>query len=289
MVRVPGFDQVREQLKLNFVINGKAESTLNNYLRCLAHLGLHYKISPEQLSEEQIQDYLFHCKNLHKTPSESFFKHTVYGLRSLYKVLGLKDKRIVLPQIKSQNSLPVVLNKQEVKQLLKAPKYLRHRLILGMLYGCGLRSYELCNLKLSDVDFERKTVFIKKQKGNFDRYLPLSKNIISGLKKYIETESPVEFLFNSQVTYDGNPRGLTKSTIQWIIKENRTKINTHKHITSHVLRHTFATHLLEDGLNIMAVKELLGHARIESTIMYLHVTNTGNSIKFSPLDTLYNK
>jgi site-specific recombinase XerD len=253
----------------------------------LAHLGLHYKISPEQLSEEQIQDYLYHCKNLHNTPSESFFKHTVYGLRSVYKVLGLKDKRISLPQIKAQNSLPVVLSKQEVKQLLKAPKYLRHRLMLGMLYGCGLRSYELCNLKLSEVDFERKTVFIRKQKGNYDRYVPLSNLLISGLKKYISTESPVEYLFNSQVTDNGKPRGLSSSSIQWVIKENRSKVDTPKKITAHTLRHTYATHLLEEGLNIMALKELLGHARIETTILYLHVTNTGNSIKFSPLDRLY--
>ena len=253
----------------------------------MAHLGLHYKISPEQLSEEQIQDYLYHCKNLHNTPSESFFKHTVYGLRSVYKVLGLKDKRISLPQIKAQNSLPVVLSKQEVKQLLKAPKYLRHRLMLGMLYGCGLRSYELCNLKLSEVDFERKTVFIRKQKGNYDRYVPLSNLLIRGLKKYISTESPVAYLFNSQVTDNGKPRGLSSSSIQWVIKESRSKVDTHKKITAHTLRHTYATHLLEEGLNIMALKELLGHARIETTILYLHVTNTGNSIKFSPLDRLY--
>ena len=287
MDEVPGFDHVCKQLQRSFVVNGKADSTLSNYLRCLAHLGLHYKISPEELDEEQILDYLFHCKNLHNTPSESFFKHTIYGLRSLYKVLGLKEKRISLPEIKAQRKLPVVLSKQEVKQLLRAPKYLRHRLILGMLYSCGLRSYELCNLKLSDVDFDRKAVFIKKQKGNLDRYVPLSKNIISGLKKYIKTEFPVDFLFNSQVTDNGNPRGLSKNAIQWIVKENRSKINTNKHITSHVLRHTYATHLLEDGLNIMAIKELLGHARIESTLTYLHVANVGNSKKFSPLDTLY--
>ena len=145
-LEVPNFKELSQQLTRSFVVNGKAQSTLNNYLRCLAHLGLHYKISPEQLPEEQLQDYLYHCKNLHKTPSESFFKHTVYGLRSVYKVLGLTAKRISLPQIKAQNSLPVVLSKQEVKQLLKSPKYLRHRLMLGILYGCGLRSYELCNL-----------------------------------------------------------------------------------------------------------------------------------------------
>ena len=105
MLEVPDFVKLSEQLKRNFVVNGKSQSTFSNYLRCLAHLGLHYKISPEQLSEEQIQDYLFHCKGFHNTPSESFFKHTVYGLRSVYKVLKLKDKRITLPQIKAQNKL----------------------------------------------------------------------------------------------------------------------------------------------------------------------------------------
>jgi hypothetical protein len=77
-LEVPNFKELSQQLTHSFVIHGKAQSTLNNYLRCLAHLGLHYKISPEQLREEQIQDYLYHCKNLHNTPSESFFKHTVY-------------------------------------------------------------------------------------------------------------------------------------------------------------------------------------------------------------------
>src|SRR5690606_2555372 len=170
ITEVPGFDSLCEKLSKSFAINGKAKSTLHNYIRCLAHLGLHYKKSPEKLSKELIDDYLFHCQNLHKTPSESFFKHTIFGLRAIYKVLGMKDRQVKLPQIKRQNKLPVVLSKAEVRTLLKAPKYLKHRLILGMLYGCGLRSYELCALRLCDVDFDRKTVFVKRQKGKVDRY-----------------------------------------------------------------------------------------------------------------------
>lgn len=260
---------------------------MNNYTRCLAHLGLHSKQSPETLSVELINDYLFHCQNLHKTPSESFFKHTIFGLRAVYKVLGMKDKRVRLPQIKRQNKLPVVLSKAEVRTLLKAPKYLKHRLMLGMLYGCGLRSYELCALRLCDIDFDRKVVFVKKQKGKLDRYVPLSEHLARGLKKYISTESPKTFLFNSQVTDNGAPRPITTTGIQWVIKENRSKVNTHKTITAHCLRHTYATHLLEEGLNIMSLKELLGHAHIETTLVYLHVANTGSSRKFSPLDTLF--
>ncbi|MDD7888326.1 tyrosine-type recombinase/integrase [Flavivirga sp. 57AJ16] len=201
----------------------------------------------------------------------------------------MEQKRIKLPEIKRQNKLPIVLNKQEVRDLLKAPKYLKHRLMLGLMYGCGLRSYELCNLLQSDIDFERKTVFVKKKKGSRDRYLPLSAHLIRGLKRYLETEHPITYLFNSQVTKQGEPLPITVRAIQWVIKENRSKVATQKKFTAHTLRHSYATHLLEAGLNIISLKELLGHAHIETTMVYLHVANTGSSKKFSPLDTLFSR
>ena len=252
-------------------------------------MALHYNISPEKLDKEAIDDYLFHCKNLHDSPSESFFKHTVYGLRAVYKLLGMNQQKVQLPEIKQDKSLPVVLSHQEVRRLLVAPKYLKHRLMIATHYGCGLRSYELCALKLSDVDFERKTVFVKKQKGRLDRYVPLSNHLARGLKIYIKTEKPHIYLFNSQVTNNGEPLPITVRAIQWVIKENRSKIGSSKQITAHTLRHTFATHLLENGLNLIALKELLGHVRIETTLKYLHVSNSGSSKKYSPLDLLYNK
>ena len=238
---------------------------------------------------ESINEYLFHCQNLHKTPSESFFKHTIYGLRASYKVMGMEQKRIQLPQIRRQKDLPIILNKQEMCSLLKAPKFLKHRLMIGLLYGCGLRSYELCALLQSDVDFDRKTVFVRKKKGKTDRYLPLSVYLIRGLKSYLETEKPIKYLFNSQVTKQGIPQPITVRSIQWILKESRPKVATQKKFTAHTLRHTYATHLLESGLNIVSLKELLGHAHIETTMIYLQVANTGTSKKFSPLDTLFSK
>lgn len=250
---------------------------------------MHFKKSPELLDKEAIDDYLFHCKTLQNTPSESFFKHTVYGLRAIYKILDMDQHKVQLPEIKQDKSLPEVLSLEEVKKLIQAPKYLKHRLMIATLYGCGLRSYELCALKLSDVDFDRKTVFVKKQKGRLDRYVPLSDHLARGLRKYIDTENPQTYLFNSQVTDNGKPLPITVRAIQWVIKENKTKIGTSKKVTAHTLRHSFATHLLENGLNLIALKELLGHVRIETTLMYLHVCNTGSSKKYSPLDLLYNK
>jgi len=277
------------KLDQSFAINGKAKSTLSNYKRCLSHLALHYMCSPEQLNKECIDDYLFYCQNLHKTPSESFFKHTIFGLRAAYKVMDMTALRVMLPKIKRQNNLPVILSKSEVKALIAAPKYLKHKLILALLYGCGLRNYELCNLEQVDIDFDRKTVFVKKQKGNYDRYLPLSDLLAKGLKQYFSTEHPFKWVLNSQVTKEGEVLKLSQSGVRWAIKEAKGKTGIKKKVTAHMFRHTYATHLLEDGLDIVSIKELLGHAYIETTLIYLHVANLGKKPKYSPLDTLYKK
>ena len=289
MLSVPEFGELCKKIDQNFSINGKAKSTLRNYKRCLAHLALHYKTNPINLGEEAINDYLFHCKSLHKTPSESFFKHTIYGLRAVYKIYGLTALRVKLPQIKRQNKLPIVLSKNEVRQFIASPKYLKHKLIIAMLYGCGLRNYELCDLEQKDLDFDRKTVFIKKKKGNYDRYVPLSDILIRGLTNYFKTENPIRWVFNSQVTKNGEPGAITSRGIQWAVNEAKNKVSTKKKVTPHTFRHSYATHLLEDGLDIMSIKDLLGHACIETTLIYLHVSNLGKKPKFSPLDTLYKK
>ena len=252
-------------------------------------MALHYKVNPVDLDKESINDYLFYCQNLHKTPSESFFKHTIFGLRAAYKVMDMTDLRVSLPKIKRQNDLPVVLSKKEVRALIGSPKYLKHQLVIAMLYGCGLRNYELCNLEQKDIDFERKTVFVKKQKGNYDRYVPLSDHLARGLKKYFSTEHPYLWVFNSQVTKGGQVKSYTQSGVRWAIKEAKSKTGIQKKVTAHMFRHSYATHLLEDGLDIVSIKELLGHARIETTLIYLHVANLGKKPKYSPLDTLYKK
>ena len=98
-------------------------------------MALHYNKSPEILDKEAVDDYLFHCKNLHDTPSDSFFKHTVYGLRAVYKLLGMDGRKVQLPQIKRDNSLPVLMSLEEVRKLISAPKYLKHKLMITTIYG----------------------------------------------------------------------------------------------------------------------------------------------------------
>jgi integrase len=122
----------------------------------------------------------------------------VYGLRFAYRLLGMKDKRLELPGIKHAKKLPVVLSREEVKRLLKAPKLLKHRILLGLLYGCGLRCFEVRNLKRADLDFDRGVLHVRLGKGQKDRYVPLSQHLIRGLKTYLATEQPQTWLFNGK-------------------------------------------------------------------------------------------
>ncbi|MCY1722308.1 tyrosine-type recombinase/integrase, partial [Prolixibacteraceae bacterium Z1-6] len=170
------------------VLLGKSRSTLTNYSRCLARMALHFNCNPLDLDEEQVMDYLYHIKTGSSTPSSSYFKHTVYGLRFAYRAMGMPEKQVFLPKMKFPKKLPVVLSQQEVKRLLKSPGLLKHRLVLGLLYGCGLRRQELCNIKIRDADLDRKMLHIREGKGRKDRYVPLGENLSRGIKTYLEAE-----------------------------------------------------------------------------------------------------
>jgi len=283
---VPDFEIFYNKLRRHVEITGKSTSTLTNYGRCLSTMALHFNCNPLDLEEDQVLDYLQYLKGQSTKPSQSYFKHTVYGLSLAYKVMGVDKKGISLPSMKFPKKLPVVLSPQEMRSLLKAPQLLRHRLVLAMLYGCGLRRFELLNIKLHDVDFDRKMLHIREGKGRKDRYVPLGDHLSRGLKTYIESERPFVWLFNGK-TNTGQLQQFSETGVQWVIKEAAKKAGIKKHVTSHVLRHTYATHLLEMGLDIMTLKDLLGHVDIQTTLVYLHVAQLGRDKAFNPLDKLY--
>lgn len=270
----------------SITLSGKSRSTLINYARCLAHLALYFECTPLALDEEQLQDYLLYIKTRHKTPSESFFKHTVYGLRYAFKLCGQKTLHLKLPSIEKPKTLPVVLNRGEVKQLIKAPALLKHRLLIALLYGCGLRCAEVTNIELKDIDLERKTLFVRAGKGRKDRLVVLGELQVKGLKKYITAERPSKWLFTGNDS-SGKLVPLSGRGVQWVVRQARSKAGICKEVTTHTLRHSYATHLLEMGLDIMTLKELLGHATIEATLVYLHVSRIDKQLAFSPLDRLY--
>lgn len=243
----------------------------------------HFQCDLLELDEEQVLDYLHLLMSKNKKPSESYFKHTVYGLRYLYKQYGIKELHVALPSIGHDKLLPEVLSQQEVKVILKTPKLLKHRIVLGLLYGCGLRNFELCNLKIIDVDLNRKMLHVRKGKGRKDRYVPLCDMLIRGIKTYLQSECPSVYLINSNK--GGGP--YTPRGVQWVLRQVRKESGIGKQITAHCLRHSYATHLLEMGLDIISLKELLGHESILTTMTYLHVARVGRQMPFSPLEKLY--
>jgi site-specific recombinase XerD len=243
----------------------------------------HFESDLLSLDEEQVLDYLHVLVSRSESPSESYFKHTVYGLRYLYKQYGLKALEVALPSIAHDKSLPEVLSQQEVKVILKTPKLLKHRIVLGLLYGCGLRNNELCNLRIKDVDLDREMVHVCRGKGRKDRYVPLGPLLLRGVSIYLQAEHPQEYLINSnkgggQYT----PRG-----VQWVLRQAGKDSGIEKTVTAHTLRHSYATHLLEMGMDIMTLKDLLGHESVMTTMRYLHVARVGRQLPFSPLDKLY--
>ena len=246
---------------------------------------------PIELDEEQLRDYLFLIQGEHKTPSESFFKHTIYGLRMLFKMEGIKPIDTGLPSIKGDKKLPVVLSKAEVWRLLQAPDLLKHKILIGLLYGCGLRCFEARNVRLADLDFDRKMLHVVQGKNRKDRYVPLSQHLIRGLKTYISAEKPTDWLFNGQPQSDrsgGDFDGrYSQRGVQFAVKQAAKKANISKSMSVHTLRHTYATHLLEDGTDIMTLKGLLGHESIDTTLIYLHVAQHGRIKPVSPLDSLF--
>lgn len=275
-------------------ISGKSPSTLKNYSHHLAKMALHFGQLPTELDEDQINDYLYLMQQEHRTPSESYFKFTVYGLRYAFRINGLQEARVALPSIKREKKLPVVLSREEVRRLIKAPTLLKHRVLIGLLYGCGLRCFEVRNIKLPDLDFDRKMLHVRKGKGKKDRYVPLCDLLIKGLKAYIEAERPDGWLFNGKQPVEGRAGGAFDSRysqkgVQWAVNEARKAAGILKPMTVHTLRHTYATHLLEDGLDIMSIKELLGHECMDTTLVYLHVAQNGRVKPFSPLERLYTK
>jgi site-specific recombinase XerD len=176
---------------------------------------------------------------------------------------------------------------------LKAPKLLKHKILIGLLYGCGLRCFEVRNLRLQDLDFDRKQLHVQQGKNKKDRYLPLSEHLIRGLKAYILEDKPTDWLFGGQPQgWDDRAGGdfdsrYSQRGVQHAVKEAVKKAGIIKDVSVHTLRHSFATHLLEDGLDIITVKDLMGHVRIQTTMIYLHVAQSSPKRAFSPLDTLF--
>ncbi len=279
---VPGFGDLIHRVERRMTLAGMSPKTLVSYGRSLGQMALHFGRSPVEVDEEEVQEYLYGLAK-QKDFSESYFKFSVYALRYAYVTMGMDAKRLELPEMKRRQTLPVVLSREECRRLFKASGLIKHRVALSFIYSAGLRLSEVRNMLLTDIDSDRMQIRVRQGKGGKDRYVALSPLMLRGLREYFKACRPVKYLFNGQTT--GEP--LADRGLQWLLKEAVRKAGIRKDVTMHTLRHSYATHLLEDGVDIVTIKEQLGHSRIETTMMYLHIAQVRRALPHSPLDTLY--
>lgn len=208
----------------------------------------------------------------------SAFKHFAY----FYPLCSINVDNIYMP--KKDKKLPVVLSIEEVFLIIQTAKNLKHRTIISMLYGSGLRIGEIIDLKLSDFDFNRKQLYIKNAKGRKDRYTTIAESLFPLLKNYHNTYKPEKFFIE-------NPKGgkYSPESIRSFLKKITKAARITKTVTPHTLRHSYATHMLEQGTDIRYIQELLGHSRPETTMIYTHVTKKDLQQIRSPLDNAIKK
>ncbi|MCC7452624.1 MAG: tyrosine-type recombinase/integrase [Crocinitomix sp.] len=279
---VPGFREAFSRFEERLILDQCSKSMFSNYGRNLAHLALHFGRVPHQIQVEEINAYLYRL-TVHDKLSISFFKQTVFGLRYWFRLFGMEDKAVQMPVIKKTETLPTVLSKEECKLIFSASRSMKHRFLLAFAYAGGLRMNELRHVKIADVDLDRKQVKIRQGKGKKDRYVILSELIALRFEKYLDQVKPQIYLFEGLKL--GEVMG--ERSIQYVINEAVKKTDIQKAVSMHTLRHSFATHLLEDGVDIYSIQKLLGHADIRTTIVYLHVAQVIPKVAHSPLDTLY--
>lgn len=235
----------------------------------------------ESISTQQINAYihkLIHYKDI----SSSQQNQRISAIKFYYEqVLGRKKQYYQLSRPRKEKKLPKVLTVEEVELLFKHCKNLKHKCILMTLYSGGLRRSEVINLKISDIDSKRMLIKIVNSKGGKDRYTLLSQKLVKLLRDYYKFYKPKEWLFEGQ---GGGQYSAT--SIEKIFSKALKQAGINKHATPHTLRHSFATHLLDQGISILYIKELLGHSSTKTTEIYTHVSSKQLSKIQNPLDNI---
>jgi site-specific recombinase XerD len=274
-----------EEFTRKLVINGRSKSTHENYLRQMAKMSLYYGKMPLELTISELEEYLYMLIQ-QDSESKSSFKHLVFGLRKLYALFGLEELELSLPQIKSSGKLPVVFSHGEVKQVLRAAVHISDKVLFGLFYDTGVRIQEMINVRIEDLDLERRQLHVRKTKTKRERYVPVSAHAVRGVKKHLALNNPGVYLFEN-LRRKGVP--MSETGIRVLLKDIIDNTGIRKKVSPHTFRHSYATHQLEGGLDIISLKELMGHAYITSTLIYLQVAQLDSVKKKGCLEILYGK
>jgi len=265
-----------EKIKVELKLRDYSQRTLNSYLFFLKPF-LGSIENPETLSLDCVKNFLAQLIDRYGNKSRAL---AVSSLRFFFKrVVDRPDIFVKLEVPKKEESLPVVLSVKEVKDLINAAEFIKTKLIIKMLYSSGLRVSELVNLTPKDFDFNENTGWVRKGKGKKDRLFKIADSISKPLQKYLKKNQDNKYFFSKE-------KPLTTRNIQLLIKCAAKNAKIQKKVTPHTLRHSFATHLLENGENLLVIQQLLGHKNLETTKIYTHISQDQIKKVKSPLDRL---
>ncbi len=275
--------ELRQKMIKEMTLRRFAPKTQESYVAAVAGLARYYKKSPEKINNEMIQDYLLYLMQERKLSWNSC-NVAVSGLRFFYThALGKDAIYLSIPPRKSQSILPEIFSAGELEQLFSAHTNQKHRVLLMTTYAAGLRVSEVVALKLTDIDSSRMMIRVEQGKGRKDRYTVLSKRLLQELRIYWKMYRPSVWLF-----YSGKKtkRPLSVSALQRVYNQAKEKAGITKGKGIHTLRHCFATHLLEAGVDLRTIQILMGHTSIITTMVYLQVTKKHIGSTESPFDLL---
>jgi site-specific recombinase XerD len=273
---------LRQKMIKAMELRNFSKNTQRYYLSAVIGLSRYYQQSPDKLSQEQIEDYLLYLRN-GKGNTAGSCACVAAGLRFFYNHVADNQIPIVYSGRKKANKLPTVLSQEQIWKLINTPQNLKHRLILMTTYSAGLRASEVAALKPENIDTKSMLIKVEKGKGGKQRYTILSSKLLKELRRYYKICHPKTYLFPSNYKH-GKNQILTYPSVRLIYEKARKKAGIKKGAGIHTLRHSFATHLLEAGYDIRRIQVLMGHRRLSTTMIYLHVSRKTLSKIPSPLD-----
>jgi len=265
------------------VAENMAKSTIDGYVYGARQLALYSKKPLAEIEPEDVYAFMVYLREV-RGLSRDTMRISACGIKYLYKHL-LNRKEIVseIPYPKKEKYLPEILNSKELYKLFSKTQNIKHRVFLKLTYSAGLRRSEACNILLSDIDSKNYQIHIRQGKGKKDRYVPLSNHLLQEARLYVKQEKPERYLFNGRTK--GKP--ISQESSAWIMEKAVERAGITKKVSLHSLRHSFASHLLSMGINLLVIQRLLGHEDIRTTMVYLHISSLLQQTFTNPLDKLF--
>jgi site-specific recombinase XerD len=277
--------QLRKRMLEELQRRNYSPNTIRPYLYAVEDFARYFGKSPDKLGQEHLRKYQLHLLNDCKLTVETIIGR-IAALRFFFvKVLRRPYREIDLVYPKRPERLPLILSEEEVARLIESASTSYHRVILMTLYGTGLRREELCRLKVTDVDSQRMVIHVRQGKGNKDRDVTLSPRLLDVLRAYWKWRKPKTYLFPSPYR-SRTERPIDSKTVWYAVREAARRAGIKKKVSPHLLRHSWATHLLERGTDLKTIQMQLGHFDLEATTIYLHLSQRHLQAVNNPIEAL---